>query len=228
MRGTQGTRELREDGRSGTERLGPSLPLIAALAAALALFVALVALISSREPGDTSPEAGFARDMMVHHAQAVEMAQILQDKTDDRRLETLAEDIALTQQNQIGQMQGWLAVWGLPVTGSEPPMSWMGHPVRGRMPGMASPEEINRLRNASPEEAERLFLQLMIPHHRAAVEMSEAILEHTSEPAVRRLANAILDSQRSEIRTMKQLLRERGSPPPGTEDEQMQHDEHGG
>src|SRR3712207_8456321 len=55
--------------------------------------------------------------------------------------------------SQIGQMQGWLAVWGLPMTGAEPAMSWMGHPTTGRMPGMASPEEIEALRQASPEEA---------------------------------------------------------------------------
>src|SRR3712207_5353493 len=59
-------------------------------------------------PSDSSPEAGFARDMMVHHAQAVEMAEILRDKSESEEMRTLAADIALTQQAQIGQMQGWL------------------------------------------------------------------------------------------------------------------------
>ena len=57
---------------------------------------------------------GFARDMMVHHAQAVEMAEIVRDKTENENVRILATDIALTQQAQIGQMQGWLAVWELP------------------------------------------------------------------------------------------------------------------
>src|SRR4051812_36496010 len=89
-------------------------------------------------PGEDSAEAGFARDMMVHHAQAVQMAEIVRDKTESQEIRALAADIALTQQAQIGQMQGWLQVWGLPATGYKPAMSWMGHPTEDRMPGMAS------------------------------------------------------------------------------------------
>lgn len=192
------------------------LPLAAAVAAFLALLVALALLVSSREPGDSSAEAGFARDMAVHHAQAVEMAEIVRDKTESGEIRTMAADMALTQQAQIGQMQGWLAVWGLPMTGAEPAMSWMGHPTEGRMPGMASPEEINRLRNAPPDEADKLFLELMIPHHQAAVPMAEAVLERTDRPEVERLADAIVASQRGEIEIMREMLQNRGEEPPET------------
>jgi uncharacterized protein (DUF305 family) len=163
-------------------------------------------------PGEDSAEAGFTRDMMVHHAQAVQMAELVRDRTESEEIRTLAADIALTQQAQIGQMQGWLAVWGLPPTGTEPAMTWMGHPTEGRMPGMASPEEINNLQKASPEEADVLFLQLMIPHHEAALPMAEAILAETDRPEVERLAGAIGASQRGEIELMKGLLQQRGVP----------------
>jgi uncharacterized protein (DUF305 family) len=195
------------------ERLGPPLSLISAIAAFLALFVALVALVSSRDPGNSSAEAGFARDMSVHHAQAVEMAEIVRDKTDSEQIRTMAADIALTQQAQIGQMQGWLDVWGLPPTGTEPAMSWMGHPTEGRMPGMASPEEINRLRDAPPDEADEMFLRLMIRHHKAALPMARAVLERTDRPEVRRLATAIVSSQKGEIRIMQEMLKSRGGKP---------------
>ena len=161
-------------------------------------------------PSDSSPEAGFARDMMVHHAQAVEMAEIVRDKTESKEIRTLAADIALTQQAQIGQMQGWLQVWDLPPTGTEPAMSWMGEPHEGRMPGMASPEEINDLQQASPEEAEALFLQLMVPHHEAAVPMAQAVLEETDRKEVERLAGSIVASQQAEIELMRGLLQRRG------------------
>jgi uncharacterized protein (DUF305 family) len=161
-------------------------------------------------PTDSSPEAGFARDMMVHHAQAVEMAEIVRDKTDSEEIRTLAADIALTQQAQIGQMQGWLQVWDLPPTGTEPAMSWMGEPHEGRMPGMASPEEINGLQQAPPEEAEALFLQLMVPHHEAAVPMAQAVLEETDRKEVERLAGSIVASQQAEIELMRGLLQRRG------------------
>jgi uncharacterized protein (DUF305 family) len=88
--------------------------------------------------------------MMVHHAQAVEMAEIVRDRTEDPQIRILASDIALTQQAQIGQMQGWLEVWGLPLTGTQKPMAWMGSPMDGPMPGMATPEEIDRLLGELP------------------------------------------------------------------------------
>ncbi|MCA3749704.1 MAG: DUF305 domain-containing protein [Rubrobacter sp.] len=177
---------------------------------ALALAVLAFALyLRERPPGEGSAAAGFARDMSVHHAQAVEMAGIVRDRTNDPAIRTLATDIVLTQQAQLGQMHGWLAAWGLSLTGTRPPMAWMGHPVEGRMPGMASPGEINRLRSAPPEEADRLFLWLMIEHHRAAIPMARAALERTDRPEVERLAGAILRSQRGEIRVMQKMLEER-------------------
>jgi uncharacterized protein (DUF305 family) len=141
------------------------------------------------------------------------MAEIVRDKTESEEIRTLATDIALTQQAQIGMMQGWLDVWGLPTTSTEPAMAWMGHPMEGRMPGMASPEEVIRLRELPPEEADELFLRLMIEHHRAAIPMAEAVLEETDQPAVEELAGAILSSQRAEIGTMQKMLREMGAPP---------------
>jgi uncharacterized protein (DUF305 family) len=107
-------------------------------------------------------------------------------------------------------MQGWLQVWDLPPTGTEPAMSWMGEPHEGRMPGMASPEEINDLQQASPEEAETLFLQLMVPHHEAAVPMAQAVLEETDRKEVERLAGSIVASQQAEIELMRGLLQRRG------------------
>ena len=193
---------------------------------------ATAALLVTRLPGNDSAEAGFARDMMVHHAQAVEMAEIVRDKTESEEVRILASDISLTQQAQIGIMQGWLAVWGLPVTGTEPAMAWMGHPTEGRMPGMANPEEVNRLRNAPPEEADAMFLRLMIPHHQAAIPMAEAVLEETDRPEVEQLAGAIVASQRAEIKTMQGMLRDMGTEAPAEEPpdgmETMPGMEHGG
>jgi hypothetical protein len=77
------------------------------------------------------------------------------------------------------------------------------------MPGMATAEEIHLLYEASPEEADRLFLRLMITHHQAAIPMAEAILERTDRPEVRQLAEAIEMSQRAEIQAMEGMLRDR-------------------
>jgi uncharacterized protein (DUF305 family) len=172
----------------------------------LAAGVALAMLFASEPPSNDSAEAGFARDMIVHHGQAVQMAEIIRDKTKSDSMRLLAADISLTQQAQIGIMQGWLQAWGLPITGSEPAMAWMGHPTDGLMPGMATPDEIDRLYTLPPDRADVLFLRLMISHHEAAIPMAQAVLKRTDEPEVSQLATSIIASQRAEIENMKAMV----------------------
>ena len=70
--------------------------MLLAVVAVLAAGVALALLLASVPPGNDSPEAGFARDMMVHHAQAVQMAEIVRDKTKSDDMRVLASDMSLT------------------------------------------------------------------------------------------------------------------------------------
>ncbi|WP_298460634.1 DUF305 domain-containing protein [uncultured Cellulomonas sp.] len=178
-------------------------------------------------PADTSAEAGFARDMQAHHSQAVELSRLVRDRTDDEEVRLLAQDIMLTQQNQAGQMAGWLATWGLPQSASRPPMAWVtgdhGHAMTASdeadgatgfaaMPGWVSDEDLARLTAAQGEEAERLYLQLMIPHHQGGVEMAEMALDQVTAPQVRTLADAIVRSQQAEITVLESMLAERGGP----------------
>lgn len=214
------------DGAGGAGPAGARWPVIA-LAVVLVLALVGAGLVVSGVvpvrivPGEGSVEAGFARDMSTHHGQAVEMAELIRTRTDDPGLRTIATDIALTQQAQIGWMSGWLDVWGLPAYSSTDPMVWMDHGGDGAamgdggddmamddapMPGMATGEELARLRDADGVEAERLFLRLMIDHHRGGVDMAEAVLERTSNAQVRRLADAMVASQESEITAMQDLL----------------------
>jgi uncharacterized protein (DUF305 family) len=144
--------------------------------------------------------------MIVHHDQAVVMALLIRDRTTDPRVKTLATDILLTQENQIGQMLGWLNVWGLSATGVEPAMAWMGHPTTGLMPGMATPEELKSLEGLSGDSADQLFLQLMIRHHQGAIPMAQEALARSGNTPVRDLARAILAAQQAEIVTMGELL----------------------
>jgi uncharacterized protein (DUF305 family) len=167
---------------------------------------AMIVVTRPRMPEDTSAEAGFARDMTVHHAQAVEMAELIRERTANPTVAMLAMDIALTQQAQIGQMRGWLDVWGLPVTAQQPPMAWMGMDHKGPMPGMASRAELSQLAGLNGSAADALFLQLMIEHHQAGVDMAEAVLKRSQRSEVRWLAQAMATSQQSEIAAMRDLL----------------------
>lgn len=193
----------------------------AAVLAALVLFagamLAASAMYRPDRPGMNDPEAGFARDMSTHHAQAVRMSFIIRDRTDDDDVRLLAYDIINTQSAQIGMMTAWLDEWGLPKTDPAGPMRWMsghaGHRGGGgaAMPGMATREQLADLEKASGRAAEVLFLRLMVAHHRGGVEMAEAVLARTGHDRVRRLARTMADGQHSEITLMNGMLRERGA-----------------
>lgn len=189
--------------------------LVSALAIGAGAYWLARASAPPSTPASNSAEAGFARDMQVHHIQGAELALIVRDRTDDMEVRGLAYDIASTQEHQAGQLYGWLAAWGLKQLGSDPPMTWMGHTGHGMnalMPGMATPEQIKELSAASGIEAERLFLSLMITHHRGALEMSTAVLERSSNPIVVAFARAVLTSQQSEIDLMTSMLQAREKP----------------
>lgn len=172
--------------------------------------VVWIAVMPGRSPGDGSAEAAFARDMAVHHAQAVEMAELTHDRTRSREIRFLTRDMALTQQAQIGTLNGWLQVWGLPASSEGPAMKWMDEPS-SVMPGMARREDINQLVELPPDDGDVEFLRLMIPHHEGALMMAQAILERTDDPVVRRFAENVQTSQTAEIEAMQEMLEERGA-----------------
>ncbi|HSH82169.1 MAG TPA: DUF305 domain-containing protein [Herpetosiphonaceae bacterium] len=178
---------------------------IPALLAAVLAAAALVLLVSIRAPAEGSPEVRFARDMAAHHDQAVEMAIFLRDRTADPDLRIFALDIMLTQQTQIGQMQGWLAAWGRSQAGREPPMA--GH---GEHMGMATAAQVAELGTLPVAEAEVAFLRLMIRHHEGGIAMARDAIEETRRSEVVRLASSIVSGQESEIAFMRELLGRRG------------------
>ncbi|GIJ28489.1 DUF305 domain-containing protein [Micromonospora qiuiae] len=185
--------------------------LTLALAALLLLGVGWTAatLVAGRTPGENSPEAGFARDMARHHAQAVEMAMIAYAKGQDPAIRQIGYDMALTQQGQIGQMQRWLQEWNLLPTGSRPAMEWMPDGItvdnNGLMPGMATREQITQLHEAQGAEVDRLFIELMIKHHIGGVHMADGVLKASDRPEVVRMAEAMKLSQQKEINELRKL-----------------------
>jgi len=161
-------------------------------------------------PGDTSVEAGFARDMSSHHAQAVELGMLAHEKSTNPEVRLLGADIALTQQAQIGMMQTWLRDWNLGPTGSQPRMAWMpdgGGTIRdGLMPGMATEAEMAQLRAATGNDFDLLFLRLMRQHHLGGIHMAQAAEERAGDGDVRWLAETMVNGQQREITDIQNLL----------------------
>ena len=211
--------------------------LAVALAAAIGLVVGYQlkdgnSNSSAVAPADDSVDAGFARDMQVHHAQAVEMAFIVRDNTDDPAVRTMAYDIARTQEQQMGQMYGWLSMWGLGQYSQNPPMAWMHEDLNGHhdmagmdmgdggdsaptstalMPGMATSAQMEQLRATRGPAAEVLFLQMMIRHHLGGIEMAKYAADHAEVDQVRQLAETMAVTQQAEVKAMNDMLVERGA-----------------
>ncbi|MFI2431818.1 DUF305 domain-containing protein [Streptomyces sp. NPDC018693] len=200
------------------------LLIVGSLAAVLAAVTVVVVLLSPSDDGGGTPsrdsvDAGFARDMAVHHQQAVELSFIVRDRTDDEEVRRLAYDIINTQANQRGMLLGMLDAWDLPKSSQQAPMAWMGghasheayEPHDGSlMPGMATNAEMDRLRQASGRDAEVLYLRLMTEHHKGGVPMSEVAAESAGTEDLRRLAQGMVNGQQAEIALMADMLEKRG------------------
>ncbi|MET9835768.1 DUF305 domain-containing protein [Streptomyces sp. NPDC006385] len=195
------------------------LPYAGAALALLLAVLALVAMTASRAdataPDADSADAGFARDMAVHHQQAVELSFIVRDRTDDEDVRRLAYDIINTQANQRGMLLGRLDAWGLPKTSQKSPMAWMHHDMDYKahdgslMPGMATNTEMDKLRTAEGKDAEVLYLQLLTAHHRGGIDMAQGAADLAEDPTVVRLAQGMVLGQQSEMKLMADMLADR-------------------
>lgn len=192
-------------------------------------------------PAADSVDVGFAQDMTVHHSQAVEMSAVELANGSDSRVRDIAYDILTSQQNQIGQMQGWLAIWGRSAVPVGAYMQWMDHSSSGdmsasgdmadmnhsghdatasttaestaeatTMPGMATSEQMAQLRAATGVDVDRIFLDLMMTHHRGGVAMMEQAADRAESPVVRRLAESMLQTQTSELDVLSSLRAQLG------------------
>ena len=142
-------------------------------------------------------DVAFTMNMVVHHNQAIEMADVLLGKDGiDPQVVQLARDIDAAQRPEIDLMNDWLDAWG---AGG---MSGMDHGMAGTM----SEADMAALGASSGDEAGRLFLEQMIVHHEGAIEMARAELRDGESRDAIALAEKIVTAQTAEIAEMRDLL----------------------
>ncbi|WP_349880565.1 DUF305 domain-containing protein [Micromonospora sp. HUAS YX12] len=206
-----------QGGRGAVRRYG--LPaVVAALVVGLVLGYAGGLLTPTlTRPGENSAEAGFARDMTAHHTQAVAMGLLAFSQGQDPEVRQVGVDIATGQQGEIGTMQTWLRSWRLDPTGEQAPMAWMtdggGLIKNGLMPGMATPEEMAKLRAAGGREFDVLFLQMMIRHHIGGVHMIDGILDEGRDDDVLAVAQTMKNTQQNDLTNLSAALKRLGGTP---------------
>jgi uncharacterized protein (DUF305 family) len=167
-------------------------PSIKRILVIVLLPIALMACSTSSNSGYSSQDIMFAEMMIPHHQQAIEMSDLALQNSEDSEVRTLAQQIKDAQAPEIEEMKSW----------GDSSSAHMGH----MMDGMLSGEEMEALRSARGAEFDRLFLEGMIKHHEGAIDMAEMVVD-SKNLDVSALAKAIIEAQRTEISTMKELLR---------------------
>jgi uncharacterized protein (DUF305 family) len=158
---------------------------------------------SSAAPGQqqefNQADVTFAQQMIPHHQQAVEMAEMVESRTGNPQVLDLAAQIRQAQAPEIEQLTSWLQAWGAPM----PEMVGMDH---GDMSGMMTSEDMSELEKAKGADFDRMWLQMMIEHHTGAIEMANIELQQGVNTDAKEMAQQIIDAQQAEITTMSNLL----------------------
>jgi len=148
----------------------------------------------------------FLQNMVPHHQQAVEMAEMVPDQTSRPELLELSEAINSTQSAEIDQMNGLLEA-----AGEEPAMAMEGmdHSMGGmEMPGMMDQAAVDELAQLRDQEFDLAFIDMMVEHHSGAIEMAEQVIAEGQNPQVADLARDVIKAQRAEIDQMEQWRQE--------------------
>jgi uncharacterized protein (DUF305 family) len=157
----------------------------------------------------TPADVRFMQGMIGHHAQALEMAALLPERTsrDDMRL--LAKRIEVSQADEIAMMRHWLEARGQEVPGPHAHHSGAGASGGAMMPGMLTSEEMSQLAAAKGDAFDRLFLELMIKHHEGALTMVKELYATPGagqESEIYAFASDVDADQRMEIERMRGML----------------------
>jgi uncharacterized protein (DUF305 family) len=157
--------------------------------------------------GHTAADIHFMQGMITHHAQAVEMTDLLATRTASEDMRKLAQRISLSQADEIKMMERWLSA-----RGEEVPSAHAHHMMGGAlMPGMLTPEEMEHLAAAKGTEFDRLFLEGMIKHHEGALAMVKDLFATPGagqESDMFAFASDVDADQRMEINRMRSMLME--------------------
>lgn len=148
----------------------------------------------------------YLQDMIPHHAQALEMTALIEDRTNNEDIVAIGERIDAAQEDEIAFMRGWLRQ-----RGEDVPEMGMDHDTHmtHRAMGMATADQMAALASAEGLAFDQLFLELMIRHHEGAVRMTRVLLDRSGsafDPALFEFTADVISTQNAEIDRMAKVL----------------------
>jgi uncharacterized protein (DUF305 family) len=164
-------------------------------------------------PPTTPADVQFMQGMIMHHAQAVEMTDLIESHTENKELRSLGARINRSQSDEIDFMKRWLTARGEPISPAMhhmPGMDMSSHSML--MPGMLTLEQMDALKKAKGKKFDQLFLKGMIQHHNGALTMVKELFASAGAGQDAELFNFVTDvdsGQRVEIKIMQTMLGEK-------------------
>lgn len=136
----------------------------------------------------------FIDTMTAHHAGAVDMAKMVDGRTQNPDMKKFAAQIIVDQEKEIAQMKDWREKW------------FAGKPqaMNMEMPGMMDSMKMDmaKLSNAKDKGFDLAFIDMMTPHHAGAVTMAKEALQKSEKAEIKTLADQIIKAQEAEIKMM--------------------------
>lgn len=163
-------------------------------------------VVPPEDAGDLRPDTPpaeadlhYARQMIAHHQQALDMSTLAVRRTTREDVRGIAARITDSQGPEITVMTTWLRRHG-----HDPGGAHHGADPAG-MPGMATPGQLAMLRAAGGADFDRLFLQLMTAHHEGAVTMATQVLSTGTDVYIEEMARDVIATQTDEIARMRAI-----------------------
>lgn len=166
----------------------------------------------SSKADHNAADVSFAKGMIPHHRQAVEMSELAASRASSPETKKLSQNIEKAQGPEIKQLSGWLKSWDEKVPPKNDGMESMegmdhsGHSGDGGMPGMMTSKDMDKLKKMSGKEFDTAFLKMMVEHHKGAVSMAKTEQAKGDYKPAKDMAQDIVDSQNAEIQKMGKLL----------------------
>ncbi|WP_338675312.1 DUF305 domain-containing protein [Streptomyces sp. SCSIO 30461] len=148
-------------------------------------------------------DVSFSKEMIQHHRQAVEMAELADTRASSAEAKDLAAKIKGAQDPEIKTMSGWLTSWGEEVPAD---MTGMGHDMSNGMPGSMSKADMDELMQAKGAEFDKMFAEMMIKHHEGAIEMAKKLKAEGKYGPALKMADDVIKAQTAEIEQMNKML----------------------
>ncbi|WP_063728837.1 DUF305 domain-containing protein [Streptomyces sp. RTd22] len=150
----------------------------------------------------------FAQQMIVHHRQAIEMADMAQEHAHSRDVKSLAVKIDKEQEPEIKTMTGWLKSWSekVPEGLTMPSMGHRSPSGTPSMPGMMDDQQMRDMTHTSGKAFDTMFLTMMIKHHQGAIDMARTEKKQGTYGPARTLAGDIITTQTAQITQMRKML----------------------